>query len=153
MWELHSVYYLLYVVSCVDERRNLHSLLEDVIARLERLEKLIEEERLAMEALAITVKLLRASSSAVDIAESARRLARARILSSQVSDGISRAVMEVLALKGPLNISALTYELRKYRGRASRRIVSARVKRLAEKGLVKVEIRGREKVVDLPAPR
>ena len=99
--ELHSVYYLLHVVSCVDERGDLHSLLEDVIARLERLEKLIEEERLAMEALAITVKLLRASSSAVDIAESARRLARARILSSQVSDGISRAVMEVLALKGP----------------------------------------------------
>jgi len=49
-----------------------------------------------------------------------------------------------------MNISALTLELRRYRGRASRRIVSAKVKKMAERGLVKLVVRGREKVIDLP---
>ena len=128
----------------------LRDLIEKLAARIERLEEMVREERIAAEALAVALKLLRMGGAAVDLAETARRLARAQRLASRVGDEISRSILEVLAIKGPLNITALTAELRRYRGRASKRVVSARVKRLAEEGLVKVKVKGREKVVDLP---
>lgn len=125
--------------------------IEERLARLEALLSGLPSEGEAARALALALRLLRAGSAAVDVAWLASRLARVQRLSASVHDELSRSILEVVALKGPLNLSSLTAELRRYRGRASRRIVAERVERLASEGLLSVAVKGREKVVDLPA--
>ena len=51
-------------------------------------------------------------------------------------DEVSRIILNSLALKGPMNISALTREVASERGSASRVTVRNRVRALAEEGIV-----------------
>lgn len=136
-------------------------LLKEVVEKLKAIERRLEklEERLskteggdeAARILALALKLVRTGGLAADLTWLAARLAKVQPLIAAARDELSRSILEVVALKGPLNISALTEELRRYRGKASRRIVAERVARMAEEGLLSVAVRGREKVVDLPA--
>ncbi len=134
----------------IDELKNL---LYDIVRRLESLEKKLEEREIDDEAelLYMVIKLLQLGVGTVDIASAARRFVslRRKLTASSLRDSISRTILEILAVKGPLDISSLTAELRRQRGKASRRIVAQRVSELERRGFVKTERKGRRRVVKL----
>ena len=115
--------------------------LDSVLKRLETLEKIILGEPDYAD-LASSLKILRfgvrAYGEPLKII-SRLKLAERYLKHSRIRrDEISRYIIQALALKGPLNISAITREVRAMRGKASRRIIRSRLQILRDEGVVRL---------------
>lgn len=136
-----------------EELKELKALLLRLIERMDNLEQMLTEHQMINEAqaVALAMKILKIGAGTVNISSAILKLSKVERLvnSKRIKDEISRAILEVIAVKGAQSISDLEKELRRLRGRASRRIISQRIEKLKEMGLVEVYSKGKKKMVKL----
>lgn len=113
--------------------------LDQILNRLSVLEELITEKP-EFEGLTTALKLTRVGIGMYgEPLKIAARLKNAQEFLQQkiiAQDEIARCVIQALAVKGALNISAITRQVCAMRGKASRRIVRQRIQRLQEQGIL-----------------
>jgi len=114
--------------------------LDAIMKRIDVLETIVLEKPEYAD-LASSLRLLRMGIRLYD--EPIKVLSRLKLAERYVKqtriskDEISRCIVQALALKGPMNTSAITREVEAMRGKASRRIVRARLQRLLKEGIVR----------------
>jgi hypothetical protein len=113
--------------------------LDQIIQRLDFLEKLILEKPEYAD-LAAGLQLTKVGIGLYgEPLKIAARLKAAQDYMRQrpiAQDDISRCIVQALAVKGSLNVSAITHQVAAMRGKASRRIVRDRVKQLTAQGVL-----------------
>jgi hypothetical protein len=125
--------------------------LDQIIRRLDLLEQLILDKP-EYESLAASLRLTKMGVGMYgEPLKIASRLKNAEKYLRQkpiAQDEMSRCIVQALAVKGTLNISAITRQVATMRGKSSRRIVRDRVKRLVDQGVL-LKIDGRVPTYEL----
>jgi hypothetical protein len=113
--------------------------LDKILQRLDLLEQLIMEKP-EYEGLTTALKLTRVGIGMYgEPLKVANRLKKAQKFLEQkpiAQDEIARYIIQALAVKGPLNISALTRQVAAMRGKGSRRIIRERVQKLLSQSVI-----------------
>jgi hypothetical protein len=137
-----------------DSQTNVEELgkkLDQILRRLDLLEELIVEKP-EFEGLTAALRLTRVGIGMYgEPLRIAARLKNAEVYLKRnliAQDEISRCIIQALAVKGALNISAITRQVTSIRGKASRRIVRERVIKLQDQGIL-VKNEGKTPTYDL----
>ena len=118
---------------------NLSKKLDEIISRLDLLEKMIlenPENRGVAAAVGLAKFGLGVYGEPLKLAERLKNAERYLRRKPIVQDELSRCIIQALAMKGALNISAITRQVTGMRGKASRRIIRERVQKLEAQGVI-----------------
>jgi hypothetical protein len=125
--------------------------LDQILRRLDLLEQFILDKP-EYEGLAASLRLTRMGigmyGEPLKIAARLKNAERYLHQKPIAQDDISRCIVQALAVKGPLNVSAITRQVAAMRGKSSRRIVRDRVKMLLQQGVL-LKANGRVPTYDL----
>ena len=126
--------------------KSLNQKLDWIINRLNYLENVLTESQQYPEVVEFLQSLKLGTAMYGEPLKTLNRIVSARHLieSTAQKDEINKIILNYIALKGPRNISELTREVGRQRGKASRTTIRKRVKQLVDsKALVKEDSRYR----------
>ena len=124
--------------------------IEDVVRKLRKLEELTKHLNSNINYLVRVVSgMLVLFSIPLALALKAASRMLNTISKYGVLDDVSKAFIEVLCVEDGISISGLTRRVKEVRGRASRRIISERLRILASSGIVVLERRDSRVLVKL----
>jgi hypothetical protein len=122
-----------------DELRELNEKLERMMKRLDYMESLMTQNQEYAEASQIIGGLKMGTSLYTEPLKLVQRLMsvqRRLKRSEEPRDEISRIILNVMAIKGPQNVSSLTREVQTERGTGSRVTIRKKLLELADEGLI-----------------
>jgi hypothetical protein len=120
--------------------KNLNKKLDWIINRLNYLETVLAESQQYPEVVDFLQNLKMGTALYGEPLKTLNRIVSAKKLieTTSVKDEINKIILNYIALKGPKNISELTREMKRQRGKASRTTVRNRIKYLIDsKALIK----------------
>ena len=121
--------------------KNLNQKLDWIINRLNYLENVLTESQQYPEVVTFLQTLKLGTAMYGEPLKTLNRIVNARKLIEKTSekDEINKIILNYIAVKGPKNVSELTREVARQRGKASRTTIRNRVKQLTESNTLEKE--------------